>query len=432
LFSDQVKPYLKNYHASLNTVPVVGIKDNKIMYVETTSNSIGKLQDKWSLFSSLPADAKITPDSKVFLFPYKGDFCFSVGQAVWRKNHRKDETSLAKAIDNWPNMYEDHWEKIGDTALPAADLLGVVPFAVISASREDIEFHLVVLKSDSSLAVLTTDGLVDKASFAPLTFSASGETAAEPKWSRIAYWDNEIVGYDQGNNVYNLKVDFSAKTFKVSDKTPDSAITELTASDFGLVIARDGTLYKRLINVPADSKEDATFEWKAWIKQDGVTNLGVASPGAILDLTLLTSTLRSRYIEVQTSVYPVVNRIHSFCSTHNFYLKQLQKSADTYNNSKSTEEQQALAIKEGKSFVKHAQVWSKIIDSKIVGVKSSVNIMAGSLKDVHRQLQVQLTMLKDKLVGLKKTLEVQKDALSKLQATYWGAVAAMFLSKSLT
>ncbi|KAG0207157.1 hypothetical protein BGX28_001547 [Mortierella sp. GBA30] len=428
-----VKPYLKNYHASLNTVPVVGIKDNKIMYVETKATAVGLLKDQWSLFSSLPENVKIEPNSKnVFLFPFKGDLCLAVGQRVWRKNHQKEETDLAKAIDNWPNMYQDKWNSIGDSVLPAADLLGVVPFAMLSAARDEIDFRLVVLKSDSSLAVMTGDDLTDKTSFNPLTFSPSGETPSVPKWSRIAYWDNEIVGYDEANNVYNLKVDFKANTFKVMDKTPDSAITELTASDFGLVVSRnDGFLYKRLVKIAADADKEATFQWTKWIKQDGVTNLGVASPGVILDLNLLTRTLRSRYVEVQTSVYPMVNSIRSFCTTHKFYLKKLQEAADTYNATTSSEEKKVLAISEAKKYVVHAQVWSKIVNTKIQGCKETVNIMAGSLKDVHRQLETQLTILKDKLTGLKATLEVEKDALSKLQAAFWGMVAAMFLGIAL-
>ncbi|KAG0019118.1 hypothetical protein BGZ81_009913 [Podila clonocystis] len=428
-----VKPYLKNYHASLNTVPVVGIKDNKIMYVETKSTAVGLLKDQWSLFGSLPENVKIAPNSKnVFLFPYKGDLCLAVGQRVWRKVHQAKDSDLAKAIDNWPNMYENNWKLIGDTALPAEDLRSVVPFAMLSAARDEIDFHLVVLKSDSSLAVMSGDDLADKAAFEPLTFNPTGETPAVPKWSRIAYWDGEIVGYDEANNVYNLKVDFQTSTFKVSDKTSDSAITELTASDFGLVVSRsDGFLYKRLINVPADADKEPTFQWTKWIKQDGVTNLGVASPGVILDLNLLTRTLRSRYVEVQTALYPMVNGISAFCSTHKYYLQQLQTAADTYKASTSSEEKKALAISKGKEYVAHAQVWSKIVNTKVQGCKESVNIMAGSLKDVHRQLEVQLTILKDKLTGLKKTLEVQKDALSKLQAAFWGMVAAMLLGIAL-
>ncbi|KAF9911323.1 hypothetical protein BX616_010619 [Lobosporangium transversale] len=427
-----VKPYLKNYNASLNTVPVLGIKDNKIMYVETKSNALGSLKDSWALFSSLPQDAEIKPGKNVFLFPFKGDICLAIGQAVWRKLHYKDETDLKKAVDNWPNMYQASWVKVGDNVLPAADLRSVIPFAVLSADRQNIDFHLVVLKADSSMAVLTSDDLINNASFNPLTFGPSKEITTEPKWSRIAYWDNQIVGYDDANNVYNLDVKFSANSFTVSDKTPDTTITELTATEAGLVVARsDGFLYKRLISIPKDADKDATFSWTKWISQDGVTNLGVASPGVILDLNLLTRTLRSRYIEVQTAVYPMVDGIRAFCVTHNYYLQQLQTAADTYNSTTEPEEKKTLAIKQAKGFVVHAQTWSRILSSKIKGCKQEVNIMTDQLKGVHRQLETQLTLLNDKLAGLKKTLETQKDALSKLQAAFWGMVGAMFLGMAL-
>ncbi|KAG0230121.1 hypothetical protein BGW42_001146 [Actinomortierella wolfii] len=424
-------PHLEKYHASLNTVPVVGIKDNNIMYVETILTAEGQLQDRWSLFSSLPEDANIAPGKSVFLFPYKGDLCLSVGQAVWRRNHRTDQTDRAKAIDNWPDMYEDNWNKIGDTVLPAADLLGIVPFAVISASRERVDFRLIILKSDSSLAVLTTDGLVENCSFDPLTIRSSGTTTVSPQWSRIAYWNNKIVGYDQSDYVYDLKVDFVDNTFEVSNKTKDSTITELTASDVGLVIARNGTLYRRIISVSASANRDATFEWKSWIKQDGVMNLGVASPGAILDLNLLTRTLRSRYIDVQTSVYPVVNGIKAFCVAHRAYLDGLQAAANTYRNLTSTEEQRSLAIREAQSFVLHAKVWAEIINSKVVGVKDSVNIMTKSLDDLHNQLVAQLEMLNDKLEKIKNTLAAEKETLSHLEVAFWCSVATTFVAGCL-
>jgi len=93
------------------------------------------------------------------MFPYKGDFCLSIGRSVWIKARRnKDDPALTAAVDNWPNMYVNAWVKV-ENVLPAVELAGVIPFAVLSADRESIEFHLVLLKTDGTLLVLAGDSL---------------------------------------------------------------------------------------------------------------------------------------------------------------------------------------------------------------------------------------------------------------------------------
>ncbi|KAI0830980.1 hypothetical protein F5Y06DRAFT_301729 [Hypoxylon sp. FL0890] len=53
------------------------------------------------------------------------------------------------------------------------------------------------------------------------------------------------------------------------------------------------------------------------------------------------------------------------------------------------------------------------------------------LQDVKAQLEIQLKILNDKLLGLQNTLKLQEKALSRLQAAFWGSVAAMFLGMAL-
>lgn len=87
-------------------------------------------------------------------------------------------------------------------------------------------------------------------------------------------------------------------------------VTEFTATDANLVGLRsDGYLYKHIVQPPPG---DDTLKWIRWIRTDRATNLGVASPGGILDLNLLTRTLCSIYTEVQMSVYPVMDKIRAF------------------------------------------------------------------------------------------------------------------------
>ncbi|KAI1740294.1 hypothetical protein F4680DRAFT_465735 [Xylaria scruposa] len=78
------KPYLDNFSATLETIPVVGLKDNRIMYLTTKSDAISKtdVRDESADFSALPSGVALDSTSNVHLFPYKGDSCLSIGTTV--------------------------------------------------------------------------------------------------------------------------------------------------------------------------------------------------------------------------------------------------------------------------------------------------------------------------------------------------------------
>ncbi|KAM0125120.1 hypothetical protein ACHAO1_010755 [Botrytis cinerea] len=427
------------FSAILNTVPVIGLKDQTIMYVNKTRNSI-PLQppiDQWAVFSSLPSGVTVGPDDKVHFFPYKGDFYMSIGKKVWYKKHREGvkggiagDPELAKAVDNWPYMYNNDWIHVGDQALPEDDLIAVMPYTVLSADHSAIEFHLILLNRDSTLQVLTGDSIKDTNEFANLSFKASQESASRPQWQLMTYWNDQLVGYDSEQNFWDLKPDFGGRSYTASDKTKlPEPISGLTATEQGPVAIRaDGQLWKRLVEPPKKDDDPGSYSWKAWIKVDGVKNIGVASPGVLLDLNLLTSTLQSRYIETQTAVIPLMNKMRSFGMTHAVYLKSLNEAANTWINNPDDAAKQADAIKHGKGFVNHAMVWAKILGSAADSAKTPVNVMASQLKDVEAQLEILLTTLQTKLAGLKAALKVDEDYLSKLQAALWGSIAAMLLS----
>lgn len=433
------KPYLDEFSAILNTVPVIGLKDQTIMYVNQKLNSI-PLQpptDQWAVFSSLPSGVTVGPDDKVHFFPYKGDFYMSIGKKVWYKKHREGikagvagDPELAKAVDNWPYMYDNDWIHVGDQALPADDLIAVMPYTVLSADRSAIEFHLVLLNRDSTLQVLTGDSIKDTNEFANLSFKASQKVPSRPQWQLMTYWNDQLVGYDNEQNFWNLKPDFGGRSYTASDKTKlVEPISELTATEQGPVAIRaDGQLWKRLVQPPQNDDDPGSYAWKAWIKVDRVKNIGVASPGVLLDLHLLTSTLRSRYIETQTAVIPLMNKMRAFGLTHTVYLKQLKDAANTWIDNPDDAAKQADAIKQGRGFVTHAMVWAKILGSAADSAKTSVNVMASQLKDVEAQLEVLLSLLRTQLAGLQAHLKVDEDYLSKLKAALWGPIAAMLLS----
>ena len=405
------------------------------MYIETQSDvkSGSGLKYSWSPFTDLPSNAKVTAGNRVHMFPYKGDFYLSIGKAVWKKAHISDrDPALQGAVNNWPGLYVKDWTYVGDSVLPTSDLAGVVPFAVLSADRQQVAFHLVTLDTDGSVFHLTNDEIAQGNKYQPLQYTtSSGSPQTPPKFTKIAYWDGHIVGVDGESNSWNIEPKWDAGTYTIADKVAIEPVTEFTANDSGLVGLRsDGYLYRRIVEAPPpQSDEDATLVWQRWIPVDGVTDLGVASPGVLLDMNLLTSTLRSRYIDVQTSVYPVVNRLRAYGVTHVVWLNNVRKDADAWQNA-STPEQQALAIKNARSFVAHAQTWSKIVSDSISGAKDSVNIMTLQLHDVRVQLEQQLVLLKDKLVGLQNTLDAQQETLSVLKAAFWGTIAATLFGES--
>ncbi|KAH0172301.1 hypothetical protein KCU67_g1787, partial [Aureobasidium melanogenum] len=433
------KPYLDQFNATLNTVPVVGIKDQTIMYVGTKPNPkpLAPPVEAWAVFGSLPSGVTVTADDNIHFFPYNADFYMSIGQKVWMKKHREGarpgsdpDPLLKKAVDNWPYLYEDTWQYIGDTALPAADVKSVVPFATLSADRQAIGFHLAVLLKDQTLQFLDADVLQgSNNAWTDLKFVPNEAAGKEPAWTSMAYWNNYLVALDDSQNFWNLKPDWNARSYTVGDQTKVlQPIAELTATEQGLIGVRaDGNMWKRVLDPPNDGKDDGSYAWKAWIKQDGVTHLGVASPGVLLDLHLLTKTLLSRYLETQSTVAPLMNKMREYGVTHKFFLQQLRKASDDYVNA-DTDAQQTLALKNGKTFVEHAKTWAKALGVASDHAKEPVNIMTGQLKDVEAQLVIQLSILKDKLTALKTSLKAQQEYLSQLQAAFWGSIAALLLS----
>ena len=412
-------------------MPVVGIKGDKIMYVQRRLNAAGtEIEESWTAFSGLPADAHVAPDAtNVFLFPFAGALCLAIGQKLWRKAHDRpdaDEASRARAMEDWAELYVDHWDKVGDTVLPLGHLLGVVPYSTFSAEKKAMEFHAVILKADHSLHVL--EGL-KASSIKPLEYHHGGdESASAPNLVRIAYWDDQIVGYDNENNMVSIRVNFTEKTFSVVEKTPDSAATALTADEAGPVVVReDGFLYKRVVHVRRSGS--GSFTWVKWIAQEEVSHLAVASPGVFLNLNVLARSLKSRYLATQTSLQAAINKLSAFCASHEIYLEHMLKAHSQYNAAATDADKHAIAVKHGRSFVDHMKPWAMILHLMLDGSKDSVDNMTKQLSYVQDQLKIQLHILLEKLMGLQPLLKDPEQTMDRLRATFYGAIGARFLGK---
>ncbi|KAK0618937.1 hypothetical protein B0T14DRAFT_478794 [Immersiella caudata] len=431
------KPYLKNYSATLNTVPVVGLKGDNVMYTQTKTGGLRGVEDVWSIFGKLPDGVNINSSKGVHFFPYKGDFCMSVGTTVWRKKHRSREDPVIKsAVDNWPQLYLDAWEKVGDGCLPVPNARNVIPFARLAG--KDIRFHLVVLTDDGRLLSLDGDLAHSGNTFSELRNESDGKDQAAKtlKVEKAAYWNGNIVAYDK-TKTWNLDVDFDSHTFKAADGTVVDELFELTATDIGPVgVKKDGWLYRRYLENVADpdsnDKGEKKIGWKRWIQQSGVTNLGVASPGVMLDMETLTRSLRDRYLNTQTSIYPVVNKIQSFAIHHELFLKkQLQAAKEWAAIPESNAAKRKLAISEAKKLVRQTQVWASIMRKQSNHTKVSVNLLAEQFTSVKTELLQQQQMLHDRLLQLKSQIEDLKKAKSKMDAAFWGSIGVMLLGIGL-
>lgn len=404
------------------------------MYVN--SKSVGaKVIDSWAEFGALPEEARISTDQATHLFPYKGDLCLAVGTSIWKREHRGNEDpKLKEAVNHWPNMYKDDWKKIGDRCLPDKNVKSIIPFAVLSAARDQIDFHLVTLTQDNVIMMMDGDDILGTNNkFRKLENAVANGPGAGVIWKKMAYWNNRIVALDQDDNTWNLTVDFAKGTYQAADKFQVANLIEMTATNIGPVgLQKDGYLYRRLVEVAPEAKDqDMKYQWEKWIPQNGVTNLGCASPGVMLDLHLLTSTLRARYIETQTSLYPVVNKLSAFGKTHNVFLQKLLEEAKDYQNAgdEGNEKKQKASLRAGKKVIAHSKAWAKIMTSSTGKAKESVNVMTDELKTVKSQLELQTQKLRDELMQLESRLREYKDAYQKLSAAFWGMVATALVGK---
>lgn len=414
------------------------------MYIQAKSNRLpfgNVTNDVWSVFSQVPDGFDATKGATKF-FPYQGNLYITSGTQMWvRKCRNKTEQALKESSNNWPKMYRDTWEQVGHHCLPANDVIDVVPWAQLSADRgEALNFKLVVLTTDGALQVLQGEDIGAQNTFQPLAYTARDSTQAPPVWARIAYHNNIVVGYDKDYNLWDIKPDFSNNSYTLGDRYAigqEDRFTEFTANDQGLVVSKkDGFLYKRIAasvdtsNAPKDGSGAITSgtHWIKWIPLDGVQNIGVASPGVMLDLETLTQSLKSRYLETQATLWPVVSNIHTFAGVHEVFLNQMNESVKVFEAS-DDQKKEKLALKAGKTAVGHARAWAKIMTALVRNAQDPVMAMAKQLSAVSKDLEQQTAILNVKLSELKKVLEEQKKALSAANVGFWIGIGTLLLGQ---
>ncbi|KAL7934012.1 hypothetical protein V8C35DRAFT_302992 [Trichoderma chlorosporum] len=417
------KPHLKNYNAMLNSVPIVGLKGEHVMYSEIKTSGTSGIIDEWSIFGRIPDGANINGSNAVHFFPYKGDFCMSVGATVYRKKHRDErDPELELALHNWPKLYLDTWEKIGDSCLPYPDARSIIPFVALEG--KDIRFHLVILGQDDRLMSLDNDLCGSNNTYLELrNASDENNTAARGlRIQRAAYWNGNIVALDDASNTWQLDVNFTERKFTAADPVAVDSLSELTATNVGLVgVKKDGWIYRGRCENMAEKK----ISWERWMEQNGVTNLGVASPGVMLNFDALCRSIRTRHINVQASMYPVVNKLQAFAINHELFLKKQLEAAEEYQKSENNKVKQKTAIKEAKKLVTQAKIWSSIMCNQSNLTKKSLDLMCDELSPIKFQLDQQLIVLRDKLNSIKAHIQVLLDTKDKLDTFFWVSIGTM-------
>ncbi|CAN0367471.1 unnamed protein product [Pylaiella littoralis] len=429
------KPFLEQFSATLDRVPLIGIQDRKVMYsrnilIDDNASTV------FEEFDGLPDDA---PEdiSSAKVFPLNGNVYLCIGTSVWRKDHLNGSNDvLADSVDNWPLTYQAGWFKIGDDVFPA-DIVDASFFGQLSDPQDPTSTPITrILLLDSSGQLYTFGGTLQSSgnTFVPIAFKPSDDVKEAPVWEKIAFTRGNLHAYANGV-IWALALSLSeaTRTYTVDDKTTVGDVLEMEGNETGLVLRRDdGFLYQQYIQVsdpksapigdfpykhPEAASGDPTLvelSYSRWIEAPSdLRMIGVASPGVELNLRILTSSLKGRYLRTQTVLYPVVEKIRTFTLVHNAYLDYLQTEADKYSATNPPTDEEAIA--QANTYVAHVSYWTEVINDAVTGVKGTVNVMAADAQTVKLQLRVQLSMIEEDLLKLEAALNGLEDAKSDLK-----------------
>ncbi|KAE8552467.1 hypothetical protein EYB25_006361 [Talaromyces marneffei] len=417
-------PGLSTFSATLETVPLVGMLNSTVQYVATTIDQGGNIDEEWDLFDDMPG----TPGSgqTTSLFSYKGSFFVTVGSSVWAKTPKNSgDPNLAQASNNWPELYNPGWDAMG-SCIPAENTRGLVPYSEISSDNQALNSWLIMVNSDGSLSYSSQE-VGANMQFNPLP----SDDGSAPNLLKAAYWNGSIWGYDGNMNLYQIVpntdgtgenlVNYTIK----SQNTLSDPILDLTAVDTGLVASRsDGNLWKLVVNPPADENSGPTETWTQWISQGGVTCLGAAAPGVILDMQTLTTYLKASYIDTQTGLFPDISLMQAFCTSHTQYLKKLMKYSKKWMKAPTQQQKDKIAKRASKFAIGHCQAIGQLLSENLGAADGKVTLMTNQIGQINDDIQAQLVAIGNQITDLQQTINDEEQEEKTLTSLLWGAVAA--------
>eukprot|EP00903_Cladosiphon_okamuranus_P011392 g10735.t1 len=431
-------PSLQGVTATLDTVPVIGIRGRKLMYTKHTVVD-GNASSAFEEFDDLPHDA---PEdiSTARVFPFNGHLFLFIGTAVWKKEHRfTGSDELVDTVDKWPKMYQEGWFKIGDNVF-SADIVDASFYGELT-DPTDVNSapitRILLLDSAGQLHAFGGDlqTSADAKNFVPVGFVPSdGVPDAPPAWTKIAYSRGVMHAFADGDIwQLDMKLTETSGQYTIQDSSTSTRVTvgqvlEMEGNEIGLVLRRDdGFLYQQYIEM-ADSEKSPTnaflyehpeaatadpalveLAYKKWVSiPSDLRMIGVASPGVGLDLMVLTSAHRDRYLRTQTVLYPVVEKIRTFAEVHSSYLEYLQTEADKYSIDSPPPDE--VAIAHAQNYIAHIGFWSGFINDTTTGVKGTVNSMSADAGKVTEQLKIQLSNIEVQLEVMEANLDILEEA----------------------
>lgn len=411
-------PGIRNFSATLESVPAIGILNGTVQYVRVSVDGDGNSSSRWDVLDSLPALPG--PQETTSLFSFNGVLYVAIGRNVWSKSPKvQGDPSLNKAAtDNWSEIWTSGWQALGQ-CFPDNRALGFAPFYALSSDGTPQDSWLIKLEGDGTLSCSKEAPREGGAKFQPLS---PGPGIGDLRLVKIAYWNNAIWGYDENMVLYELhpKFDGRSGTYTIESKnTLDGTmgpVTDFTAVDTGLVVAAEGgsVLYKLVTDPPKDKASPPTQTWKPWIQQNGVTNLGAASPGVVLDLQTLTTALKATYIDTQTDLVPYIDQMLAFCTSHGMWLDDLLVVHDEWAAATDEQEKARIAENEGAVAVTHASAMGKLIGDSLATASNIVVDMTRQIKGIDTSLAAQLRIISDSLDALDATIQSEEAEKKKL------------------
>ena len=370
-------------------------------------------------------------DAAIHMFPYHGSFFLSIGQALWKKVARDmNDDTRAEASNNWPKLFQDGWSKVGDTCLPQHDLRSVAPHLGGGTAGSPATFSLYAVDREGAMSVFTGNDLGDNGVFEPVALNHKAKEKIMPKWKSVSYYAGKLFGLDETSHSWNISIDGSdRRKISIADKTVQhAAISGLSANE-GLVVIREGSLWRRKV-ATAITEEDRAVEDKAWehlTKCDDVTHIGVASPGSMLDLHTLTKALRGQYVDTQTQLMPLVTKILQFTGMHQTLVKRMKRASENYEKETDEAKRKQIRKKACDESLRMALKWAVALNKASTNAQGTIASMASSLQGVGNELHAIQTTMKSKLEELQMVLTKKKEALKTTQNVEMWMIIVMLM-----
>ncbi|CAN0367429.1 unnamed protein product, partial [Pylaiella littoralis] len=306
-----------------------------------------------------------------------GDTYLAVGTAVWRKDEgNADDEALIEVASDWTAVHQPGWQKMGDTVLPA-DVVDIAVYGEImgydltdpaSTGNAKVEIRVVLLDAGGKLHLVQGgNGPLTNFESTPLEFDDGGSSQA-PTWELIAFSGGTMYGYE-GGVVWILEIDLVTGTYTANTRIVAGEVLEMVGVDVGLVVRlADGLLYQRFVD--NSGKDDTNFVYDfarssdaptgntmadrmdpGWVNvPDQLQIVGVSSPGAKYTLRSLIGALKSRFLQSQTVLYPLVEKIKAFSFVHSFYLDYLRTVSEELAGAAPTSD---VALETGTTHITH-------------------------------------------------------------------------------